>query len=502
MKNPAWQHVSSLPSAAKCWIARCIRRQSRGLIVSLLAMLHAAIFGAAISVSAMSVLMAPAIAEEPARGLEELVPKLLPAVVNIFSTRFPDAPVQQGTANPAAPTKPRPKRSLGSGFVIDPSGIIVTNQHVIKDADEISVTLQDNSTLRAAVIGASPIADLAVLKVSAVKPLPTVGFGDSRATRVGETVIAIGNPLGLGGSVSAGIVSALNRDILASPYDDYIQTDTAINHGNSGGPLFNLRGEVIGVNTALYAPAGQTGSIGLGFAIPANDAQFVIRQLIENGTVRAGFLGAHIQRVTQDIAAAVGLDEVRGALVDDVVPGGPASKAGLRYGDVIMRAGGQDLSDPRAVARTISQTPIGDVVDLLIWRDGGNQEVQVTVAEWPGDPGQATGAPSSAAKVVRGDTASLGLQLSALTGDLRQRYNVPAEQEGVLVTAVDPWSTADERGIRGGDLVLKVQMAAVRTPGDLIARLQDLRLQGRRYVLLLVRDEDGNRSVALPLGDN
>ena len=184
------------------------------------------------------------------------------------------------------------------------------------------------------------------------------------------------------------------------------------------------------------------------------------------------------------------------------MPGGPASKAGLRYGDVIMRAGGQDLSDPRAVARTISQTPIGHVVDLLIWRDGGNQEVQVTVAEWPGDPGQATGARSSAAKVIHGDTASLGLQLSEITSDLRKRYDVPADQEGVLVTAVTPWSTADERGIRGGDLVLKVQMAAVRTPRDLIARLQDLRLQGRRYVLLLVRDEDGNRSVALPLSDN
>jgi serine protease Do len=224
--------------------------------------------------------------------------------------------------------------------------------------------------------------------------------------------------------------------------------------------------------------------------------------LIENGTVRAGFLGAHIQRVTQDIAAAVGLDEVRGALVDDVVPGGPASKAGLRYGDVIVRAGDQDLSDPRAVARAVSQTPIGQVVDLLVWRDGGNQEVQVTVAQWPGDQGQAAGAPSSATKVIRDGSASSGLEVSELTDDLRQRYDVPANQDGVVVTAVAPWSAADERGIRAGDLVLKVQMAAVRTPHDLIERLQDLRLRGQRYVLLLVRDEDGNRSVALPLGDN
>ena len=300
--------------------------------------------------------------------------------------------------------------------------------------------------MRAAVIGTSTMADLAVLKVNAVKPLPTVGFGDSRAIRVGEPVIAIGNPLGLGGSVTAGIVSALNRDILTSPYDDYIQTDASINHGSSGGPLFNLRGEVVGINTALYAPAGQSGSIGLGFAIPAHDAQFVIRQLIENGTVRAGFLGAHIQPMTQDIAAAIGLDGVQGALVDDVVPGGPASKAGLRYGDVITRAGDEDLSDPRAVARAISQAPIGQVVDLLIWRDGGTHTVQVTVAEWPGDDAPAAAAPSPAAKTMQGDSTNLGLQLSELTSDLRQRYDVPDDQEGVLVTGVAPWSTADERG--------------------------------------------------------
>ena len=217
--------------------------------------------------------------------------------------------------------------------------------------------------------------------------------------------------------------------------------------------------------------------------------------------MRAGFLGAHIQPMTQDIAAAMGLDGVAGALVDDVVPGGPASKAGLRYGDVITRAGEQDLSDPRAVARAISQSPIGQAVDLSIWRDGKQQKVQVTVAEWPGDEGQAAGPPSQAPKVAQGDSANLGLQLSELTSELRQRYDVPDDQEGVLVTGVAPWSTADERGVRAGDLVLKVQMADVRAPQDIIARLQDLRHEGRRYVLLLVRNDDGSRSVALPLGE-
>ena len=505
MKNAAW-HVAFLFTCMEEWRTLYPRRVSEGVrrawIVSVLSKRHIVIIGVAALEAAMLMTIAPAMAGEPARGLEELVPKLLPAVVNISSTRFPAASIEQGMPDLAGPLQPKAKRSLGSGFIIGRDGIIVTNQHVIKDADEISVTLQDNSTLRAAIIGASQIADLAVLKVNSIKPLATIEFGDSRTTRVGETVIAIGNPLGLGGSVTAGIVSALNRDILTSPYDDYIQTDAAINQGNSGGPLFNLRGEVIGINTAMYAPAGQSGSIGLGFAIPANDAQFVIRQLIETGSVRAGFLGAHIQRVTQGIAAAVGLDEVRGALIDDVVPGGPASTAGLRYGDVILRAGDQDLSDPRAVARAVSQTPIGQVVDLLVWRDGGSQKVQVTVAEWPGDQGPAATSPSPATRVIHNSSASSGLELSELTDDLRLRYHIPAGQGGVLVTGVAPWSAADEHGIRAGDLVLKVQMAAVQTPVDLIERLKDLRLRNQGYVLLLVRDEDGNRSIALPLGDN
>jgi serine protease Do len=445
-----------------------------------------------------SAAMSQAEAGEPVPGLDDLVPALLPAVVNISSTRF--LPVPDGPSAEVAATAPRSKRSLGSGFIIDSTGFIVTNQHVIEDADEITVILQDNTALKAQVIGASAIADIAVLKVNAAKPLPTVTFGDSRKTRVGEPVLAIGNPLGLGGSVSAGIVSALNRDIMKSPYDDYIQTDAAINHGNSGGPLFNLKGEVIGINTALYAPAGQTGSIGLGFSIPSNDANFVVRQLRGNGRVQAGFLGAHIQRVTQDIAAAVGLSEIQGALVVDVVPGGPAEKAGLRYGDVILKAGDSDLPDPRAVARAISQTPIGQLLTLVVWRDGKVQSVPVTIAEWRSDQAQTGTTLPATGHIARGDAPDLGLHLSAITDDLRLQYKLPAKQKGVVVTSITPLSAADDRGLHAGDIIVKVQMADIETPADVFSKLASMRDQGSHYVLLLVRDEDGNRSVALPLG--
>ena len=263
--------------------------------------------------------------------LSDLVPKLLPAVVNISTRQL----VVSTTGKPGqiSDQSASTRQSLGSGFIIDASGVIVTNNHVIANAYDITVTLQDNQELKATLVATSTVADLAVLKVNAAKPLPTVAFGDSSVLRVGQPVVAIGNPLGLGGSVSAGIISALNRDLMSSPYDDYIQTDAAINHGNSGGPLFNLKGEVIGVNTAIFSPLPQGGSIGLGFSIPSDSVQFVIGQLRKYGTVRAGFLGAHIQQVTADIAQSVGLTEITGAIVDDVVPGGPG-----RQGAVADRA--------------------------------------------------------------------------------------------------------------------------------------------------------------------
>jgi serine protease Do len=426
-------------------------------------------------------------------GLGDLVPGLLPAVVNIYSMKIvaqPDGQTSRVTA--AASGK---KQSLGSGFIIDSSGVIVTNEHVIEHAYDISVTLQDNMTLKAQIIGASAVADVALLRVNAARPLPIVRLGDSQKLRIGDPVFAIGNPLGFGGSASAGIVSALNRDIMLSPYDDYIQTDAAINLGNSGGPLFNSSGEVIGINTALYNPDEQAGSIGLGFAIPWNDANFVVRQLRQNGRVRAGYLGAGLQQVTSDIAAAVGLPAIAGAIINELDAGGPADRAGLRQGDVILRASGRELKDARAVARDVAMAPIGAALALGVWRDNKEQTIPVTVAEWRGNQEQAAVQP-----VPRPPPpADLGLQLSALTDAFRELYRLPADQQGVLVTGVMPLSPSDDRGLRAGDLILSVQMVQAKAPADVTQQFEHMRQQGKQYVLVLIWGDNATRSIALPL---
>jgi serine protease Do len=378
----------------------------------------------------------------------------------------------------------------------------VTNNHVIAGAYDITVTLQDNQELKATLVATSTVADLAVLKVNAAKPLPTVHFGDSSKLRVGQPVVAIGNPLGLGGSVSSGIISALNRDLMSSPYDDYIQTDAAINHGNSGGPLFDLQGEVIGVNTAIFSPLPQGGSIGLGFAIPSQNVQFVIDQLRKYGSVRAGFLGAHIQQVTADIASAVGLAEVTGAIVDDVVPGGPAEKAHLQAGDVILRCGGQVITDTRAVARAVAVQSIGTTTDLVVWRDEQEVTLHVTVAEWPGDLVSAgPGAPPPAPPAPRGTARStdMGMMLSPLNEVLRKQFKLDPDEKGIVVTAVTPLSPAYDRGLSPGNVIEKVQTTPVTTLADLRQRIEALRAKGAQYALLLVHDDDGSRWVAMPL---
>jgi serine protease Do len=453
---------------------------------------------AAICIATASV---PAAAGNVAGDVSDLVPQLLPAVVNI-STR--QLIVQQSSGRPGevAQESTRTRQSLGSGFLIDPSGIIVTNNHVIANAYDITVTLQDNQELKATLVATSTVADLALLKVNAAKPLPTVPFGGSAGLKVGEPVIAIGNPLGLGGSVSVGIVSALNRDLMTSPYDDYIQTDAAINHGNSGGPLFNLKGEVIGVNTAIFSPLPQGGSIGLGFAIPSDNVQFVIGQLRQYGTVRAGFLGAHIQQVTADIARAVGLPEFTGAIVDDVVPGGPAAQAGVQDGDVILRVGDQKITDTRAVARAIAVQAIGSATDIVIWRAGQARTLRVHVVEWPGDlvaSGPGAPPPPVPKPMADMDSADMGLRLAPLTDVLRKKYGLPASQKGIVVTEVAPFSPGYDRGLSPGDVIEKVQTEPVTTLAELRQKVQAERAKGAEYVMLLLTDQDGPRWVALPL---
>lgn len=447
--------------------------------------------GGLLAAAAVSIAVAAEAGEAPP-NLDDIVPALLPTVVNIYSMKITSGSESEPIRTAAATHK---KQSLGSGFIIDPAGIIVTNEHMIQDAYDISVTLQDNTTLKAQLIGATTGVDIALLRVHASRPLPAVKLGDSRKLRVGQRIFAIGNSEGYGSSVSAGIVSALNRDIMMSPYDDYIQTDAAINHGNSGGPLFNMDGEVIGVSTAFYSPPGEEGSVGLGFAIPWNDADFVVRQLLTNGRVQAGYIGVDLQQVTSDIAAAVGLPAIEGAIINGVETGEPAERAGLRQGDVILKADGKDLSDARAVARAIAVTPPGQRLDLDIWRDAKSQAIPVVVTEWPGDQQQSVTRP-----VPRPPTTpDLGLQLSAMTEAYRELYKLPHELEGVLVTGVAPLSPADDRGLHVGDVIKTVQMVRVNAPADVMQKFAGLRQQGKPDVLLLVWTDNAVRSVALPL---
>ena len=462
-----------------------------------------------------------------------LVQRLLPAVVNIQTTQAagqpragrdapevpqapPGSPFEEffreflernrppGQAQPGQPGRPQqqpPRRaqSLGSGFIIDASGIVVTNNHVIEGADEINVVLQDNTTLRAELLGADPRTDLAVLRVQHDKPLPAVTFGDSDTASVGDWVVAIGNPFGLGGSVTAGIVSARGRDIRQGLYDDFIQTDAAINRGNSGGPLFNLAGEVVGVNTAIYSPTG--GSIGIGFSIPSNLARNIVAQLRDGGRVRRGWLGVNIQQVTDELAESFGLGNgARGALVARAQEGGPAAAGGIRAGDVILRFNGQEVREMRNLPRIVADTQVGRQVPVVVWRDGREQTVQITVAELPGDQQQAAAQPTQPApRTQPQELAGLGLRVAPITPEARERFGLRAESRGVVVTEVTPGGPAAERELRPGDVIVEVQQERVNTPQEVQERLERLRRQNRATALLLIEGPQGQRWVPLRL---
>jgi serine protease Do len=478
---------------------------------------------------------APAYARAAPDSFADLAEKLLPAVVNISSStsmqargglQGPEVPLfppgspfeqffkdfldrnrpggrqGQGQGQPA-PQQPAPERrmqSLGSGFIVDPSGLVVTNNHVIEGADEVTVTLQDNTSLKATVVGRDDRVDVALLKVKTDKPLTAVQFGDSDQERVGEWVLAIGNPFGLGGSVTAGIVSARGRDIRQGPYDDFIQTDAAINRGNSGGPLFNMAGEVVGINTAIYSPSG--GSIGIGFAVPANMARTVVDQLREFGHARRGWLGVRIQQVTPDIAESLGLHEPGGAMVAGVNDGGPADQAKLRNGDIILKFNGQDVKEMRTLPRIVAETPIGRDVPVTIWRDGKQQTVQAKVGELPDDQQVAaatTGPSGKPGKTSPTEIAGLGLQIAPIAPDTKDKYQLNDDQKGVVVTEVVPNSPAAERGLKAGDVIVEVQQEPVNTPADVQQRVDTVRKQSRRSVLMLIQGQDGLRWVPLSL---
>jgi serine protease Do len=449
----------------------------------------------------------PAAARMAGDSFADLAEKLSPAVVNISTTQTvkrsaEDIPLPQFP--PGSPFEdlfrdfldknkqegaPRKVTSLGSGFVIDPSGIIVTNNHVIDGADEITATFPDGNTLPAKLIGHDPKADVAVLRVVSKTPLPAVKFGDSDAARVGDWVLAIGNPFGLGGSVTAGIVSARNRDINAGPYDDFIQTDAAINRGNSGGPLFNMEGEVVGINTAIISPSG--GSIGIGFAVPAKMVQPVVEQLLKYGETRRGWLGVRIQTVTDEMAEALKIGKARGALVAGVTDDGPAAKVGIKPGDVVTSFDGKEVADMKALPRIVADTPIGKTVDVGVMRDGQLKMFKVTLGRLEDAEKNASAEEqkedSGKTQPPKGkQSQSLGLTLTALTAELHQKYGIPSSVTGVLITAVDPKSSAADKGIRPGDIIVEVAQEKVAKPEDVQAKVQKAG-PGKSILLLINR---------------
>jgi serine protease Do len=442
----------------------------------------------------------------------DLAEKVSPAVVNITTSTTVAASTEPGPIVPEGspfedffrdfmdrngPNGQSPRRSqaLGSGFVISEDGFIVTNNHVIQGADEVLIEFFEGFELEAKIIGTDPTTDLALLKVDSDKPLKFVTWGDSEAARVGDWVMAMGNPLGQGFSVSAGIVSARGR-ALSGSYDDYIQTDAAINRGNSGGPLFNLSGEVIGVNTAILSPNG--GSIGIGFAMSSRVAENVIAQLRDFGETRRGWLGVRIQDVTDDLAEGLGLAEVRGALVTDV-PEGPALEAGMGAGDVILSFDGVEVDDTRSLVRQVGETTVGKEVRVLVFRDGKTETLRVTLGRRE-DAERPIPASVNSTDPVTGDI--LGLTVSNMTDELREQLGLSDDAEGLVVADVAEDSEAYEKGLRAGDLITEAGQEKVASVKDLEDRIEEAREAGRKSLLLLVRRDGDPRFVALSLEDS
>jgi serine protease Do len=393
--------------------------------------------------------------------------------------------------------QPHKTNSLGSGFIIDTSGVVVTNNHVIADADEINVIMNDGTKIKAEIVGIDKKTDLAVLKFKPVKPLTAVKFGDSDRLRLGDWVVAIGNPFSLGGTVTAGIVSAKNRDISSGPYDSYIQTDAAINRGNSGGPLFNLDGEVIGVNTLIISPSG--GSIGIGFAVPSKTVASVVSQLQQFGELRRGWLGVRIQQVTDEIAESLNIKPPRGALVAGVDDKGPAKPAGVEPGDVIVKFDGKDIKEPKDLSRVVADTAVGKEVDVILIRKGQEETHKVTLGRLDDNEKAQQAAVKKDEPAEKPVTQkALGLDLATLSKDLRTKYKIKDSVKGVLITGVDGTSDAAEKRISAGDVIVEVAQEAVASAADIKKRLEQLKKDGKKSVLLLVSNADGElRFVAL-----
>ena len=490
------------------------------------------LFAAAMfAVVAAPICGAPALAKGP-DSLADLAESVSDAVVNISaaqsaperSVASPNVPRgtpfddlfdeffrrrQQGeNGAPGAPggngAPPQPQRrggnSLGSGFVIDSSGIIITNNHVIADATEITVIFTDGQKLKAELIGTDKKVDVAVLRVKPEKPLKAVKFGESDKARVGDWVLAVGNPFGLGGTVTAGIVSARNRNINSGPYDNYIQTDASINKGNSGGPLFNMNGEVIGINTAILSPSG--GSVGIGFATPAATVMPIIDQLQKYGETRRGWLGVRIQNVDDAIAESLSLGKPRGALIAGIDEKGPAKTSDLKTGDVIVKFNGQDVKDSGDLPKIVAATPPDQEVGVTVMRDGKEQDLKVKLGRLEDSEKQAAAEPTRPTPTAPQTAVqkALGMEFSTLTGDIRKRFNIQDGVNGVVVTKVDPDSVAAEKRIQAGDTILEVAQQPVKQAADVTAKMKAVKEQGRKTALFLIAGASGDkRFVALPV---
>jgi serine protease Do len=388
-----------------------------------------------------------------------------------------------------------PLRAAGAGFIIDAEGTIVTNNHVVAGVDRIQVTLSDGRSFEATLVGRDPATDLAVIEIDSETPLPFVAFGDSDAARVGDWVLTIGNPFGLENSVAMGIISARGRSIGAGRYDDFLQIDAPINRGNSGGPAFNTRGEVIGVNTAIFSPSG--GSVGIGFAIPSDMVQEIVAELEDEGQVERGWLGVRIQPVTEELAEGLELDEAKGALVAEVTDGSPAEAAGLAAGDVVLSVNNKPIDDVRDLTRTIARLDPGEDAELGLWRRGETAKVTVRLAAFP-EPEQValggSGGPKSGESVM-------GMRLAELDERAREAFDIEEETEGVLITAVRPDSWAARKGLRRGDVIVQAGFAPVSSPAEVAAAVDSARQEDRKAVLVLISREEEERFVTLPLRD-
>ena len=465
----------------------------------------------------------PAYAQRGPESLAPLADKLIDAVVNISTTQT--AKAAEGVPLPKVPkgspfdeffedffnrkgngrSAPADRKvsSLGSGFVIDgKEGLIATNNHVIEGADEIIINFHDGSKLKVdKVVGRDTKADLALLKVTPVKPLPDVKFGSSSLMKVGDWVMAIGNPFGLGGTVTAGIISAKQRDINSGPYDDFLQTDASINKGNSGGPLFNMAGEVIGINTAIISPTG--GSIGIGFAVPSDTVTNVVAQLKDYGEVRRGWLGVKIQTIGEDIAESFGVAENTGALVAGITPDSPAAKSGLETGDVILKFDGKEVTTMRGLPKLVALAPIGKAVEIEVMRQREKKSFSVVIGRLDEDDDKMSLASEKEKEKENSKpdvTAVLGLKLTALTEELRTQFGFDAKLKGLIVTEIDPDSPAATKNLRVGDVIVEAQQEEVSSAEGLSATIDKVKKTGAKTIILLVEDSKGDtRFVGVPL---